>query len=82
MHQAHYELYYYATVNCRNLSDPDNGQVTLTGIVYNSIARYSCDHGYILDGDPLLTCQADGNWSGSPLCRRMLQLMMLDNGFT
>ena len=53
-----------------NLSDPANGQVTLTaGTTLGQTAVYSCNTGYNLVGDSTLTCQTSGNWSGSePTC--------------
>ena len=31
-----------------------------------SAARYSCDEGYVLVGDPARVCESDGTWSGEP----------------
>ena len=53
------------TVECKELADPANGQVS----VVRFTARYSCDFGYTLNGDNSRFCQIDGNWSGShPAC--------------
>ena len=36
-------------------------------------AIYSCDEGYMIDGDETRTCGANGEWSGSePQCVRKL----------
>ena len=58
-----------AVINCGDLSDPSNGQVTLTGTTFGSTATYECDSGSILVGSLERTCQDDGNWSGTdPTC--------------
>ena len=63
-------------VDCGNLTDPANGQVTHTaGTTYGQTATYSCDTGYILVGNRTRTCEATGNWSGSaPTCQGILLL--------
>ena len=56
-------------VECGNLSHPDNGMVSLSGIVLDSVATYTCDTGYDLVGNNDRTCLATGNWSGNePTC--------------
>ena len=61
-------------VDCGNLTDPANGQVTHTsGTTFGQTATYSCNTGYNLVGDSTRTCQAAGEWSGSaPTCVGML----------
>ena len=63
-----------SAVDCGNLTDPSNGQVTLTaGTTFQQTATYSCNTGYNLVGNSTHTCQATGNWSGSaPTCQGML----------
>ena len=53
-------------VSCPNLDNPDNGFVTLDGTSLDSIAMYSCNTGFKLDGPETLTCANDGTWSGEP----------------
>ena len=54
-------------VDCGSLTDPGNGNVTLT---VGTTATYSCNTGYNLVGDSTRTCQATGKWSGSaPTCQ-------------
>ena len=57
-------------INCRNLSNPDNGQVRIiNGTLLGSEAIYSCSPGYRLDGDATRSCEMNENWSGSqPVC--------------
>ena len=61
-------------MDCGNLTDPTNGQVTLTaGTTFKQTATYRCNTGYNLVGDSTRTCQATGIWSGSaPTCQGML----------
>ena len=36
---------------------------------FSSVASYSCDQGFGLQGDATRVCQADGTWSGrTPQC--------------
>ena len=57
----------FTVVNCGNLTNPDNGQVNHTsGTTFGQNATYSCNTGYNLVGNSTRTCQATGNWSGSP----------------
>ena len=66
--------HYLAVVDCGDLTDPANGQVTHTsGTTFRQIATYSCNTGYNLVGDSTRTCQATGVWSGSaPTCEGVL----------
>ena len=62
-------LFYNTDVDCGSLSSPTNGQVSLITITFGSVATYSCDNGYCLNGQSMTICQADGTWSGStPTC--------------
>ena len=54
---------------CIELSNPDNGNVTWTGLTNGSTATYTCDSGYQLTGDQIRTCSSTGVWSGQePSC--------------
>ena len=47
----------------------ENGNVTFTATIFDSVATYSCNSGYTLTGDASRRCQGDGTWSGSiPTC--------------
>ena len=68
-------IYLYLTVvNCGNLTNPVNGQVTHTaGTTLGQTATYSCNTGYNLVGNSTRTCLATGVWSGNvPTCQSML----------
>ena len=60
----------FLVVDCGNLTDPDNGQVTLSnGASLNSEASYSCNIGFAINGTSTRTCQINDQWSGSaPTC--------------
>ena len=66
-------------VDCGNLTDPANGQVSHpAGTTFGQTATYSCNTGYNLVGDSTRTCQATGEWSGSePTCQGMLSTSVL-----
>ena len=55
-----------------------NSEVNHTaGTTFGQNATYSCNPGYKVVGDSILTCQATGVWSGSvPTCQRMLLLTL------
>ena len=57
-------------VNCGNLPDPANGNVTtLGGTTFESLAVYRCNEGYVLSYPAGRTCLSSGLWSGTaPRC--------------
>ena len=56
---------------CEDLDDPTYGEVRLQGLQVGHTATYSCDSGFILQGQGARVCQVDGNWSGSaPTCKK------------
>ena len=56
-----------ADVCCSNLDDPLSGQVELSNTTVGSTANYTCNQGYtISNGNSTRTCEANGQWSGSP----------------
>ena len=58
-----------SVVNCGALEVPTQSLVTVADTVFGSVATYTCDTGYNLNGDDTRTCQADGTWSGvEPTC--------------
>ena len=61
-------IYHTAGINCVDLNDPMNGEVTFNTTL-NSQAHYSCSDGYCLNGNQYRTCQCGGNWTGTePTC--------------
>ncbi|XP_064386127.1 sushi, von Willebrand factor type A, EGF and pentraxin domain-containing protein 1-like isoform X2 [Halichondria panicea] len=56
-------------INCGDLTGPDNGLVTIRIGNFGSNASYTCETGYMLNGDMTRMCQDNGDWSGSaPTC--------------
>eukprot|EP00117_Sycon_ciliatum_P031628 scpid5507/ scgid24698/ Sushi, von Willebrand factor type A, EGF and pentraxin domain-containing protein 1; CCP module-containing protein 22; Polydom; Selectin-like osteoblast-derived protein; Serologically defined breast cancer antigen NY-BR-38 len=46
-----------------------NGQINGTAHVFESVVRYSCNPGYVLQGDTSLTCLSSSAWSSvTPMC--------------
>ena len=60
---------YYIGVDCGGLEAPSNGSVNIRSTTYDSVANYSCNVGYALNGESLRTCLTSGEWSGTePTC--------------
>ena len=71
--QMHARVVPSTVVVCPYLRQPDNSVMNYSkeSHVYQSLARYVCASGYMLDGDESRECRADGTWNGSsPICRR------------
>ncbi|XP_058831094.1 sushi, von Willebrand factor type A, EGF and pentraxin domain-containing protein 1 [Topomyia yanbarensis] len=46
------------------------GSMKVSGRRAGSTAIYSCDYGFVLIGEPILSCGLGGNWTGkTPVCR-------------
>ena len=61
------------TVDCPSLEDPMNGMVTVDDVSVASLANYSCDFGYVVEGDSARECLPGGIWSSdAPTCERKL----------
>ena len=72
-----------SVVDCQDPpSEPDNGSLEKTTTTFGSNVTYSCQTGYLLQGNSIITCLADGQWSGgSPdcLCENKNTLLLLYN---
>ena len=56
-------------VTCPILDTPVNGTKHGSSYVFESLVMFSCDTGFLLEGDHSLVCQSDGTWNGSiPMC--------------
>jgi hypothetical protein len=58
---------------CEDLEPPEFGQVNIDGS--GTVASYTCNVGYTMDGDRSRDCQLDGtSWTGNaPTCGRLIQ---------
>ena len=66
-----YELLHPKVPRCKDLDDPEYGEVWQSGTKVGSIAKYSCDKGFKLVGDSKRQCQYNGEWSGDePVCKK------------
>ena len=60
-------MFVCTVVDCCSLDDPVNGQVELSNTTFGSMANYTCNQRYFLsNGNSTRTCEANGEWSGSP----------------
>ncbi|KAJ8038755.1 CUB and sushi domain-containing protein 1 [Holothuria leucospilota] len=53
-------------VECRNLLAPGDGKIIGSNHSYNDEVSFSCNDGFMLDGESTLRCQHDGTWSSPP----------------
>ena len=60
------------SAGCDPLEDPENGEVTVTGLERGATANYMCNPGYELIGPILRICDETFNWipDVEPICRR------------
>ena len=68
-----------AAVSCGPAPNaPANGQRNGSGTTFASTVTYTCNRGYILQGDSRRTCMANREWSGrTPTCNRKLLAVLL-----
>ena len=64
-----------SSVPCSLLTNPKNGVINCSlgddGVPsYEDTCSFKCNTGYKLTGNYTRTCQGDGSWSGSVVCRR------------
>ena len=66
----------FHAVTCPDQSNPDNGEVTYSdGLSVGSVASYTCNDGYALEGRANRTCLESGRWSDEiPICRCKLHI--------
>ena len=56
-------------VDCGDPGLPANAARTFSQTLFNSLVMYTCNVNYMLSGEALRICQADGTWSGTlPTC--------------
>ena len=71
-------MYICTVVDCGSLSPPLNGDVSMNGTVYESVAKYTCHDGYTLMGEHhRRICLDNSSWSHQqPLCERKISLII------
>ena len=67
-----------SALTCESLEAPVNGQIRVRGTSVGSVALYTCNSGFMLEGDAFRTCQGNGEWSGEePTCIREFDIAMI-----
>lgn len=52
---------------------PMFGSLNFDSTTFGSVVTYSCQAGYVLEGDETRVCEEDGQWSGdNPSCGEYL----------
>ena len=52
-------------LHCGSLKTPSNGRQNSNTDVADSVATFSCDYGFRLDGSAQRSCTNEGNWNGT-----------------
>ena len=69
----HARVHLFTVVDCGLLVAPLFGEVNLTDTTFGSVAGYSCDRGYSINGTAMRVCEGSGEWSGTmPQCIRKI----------
>ena len=56
--------------DCPRIHAPQYGKIRVSGYGPDSVAYYTCDHGYDMHGLNSRKCLHDGSWYGkAPICR-------------
>ena len=65
-------------LSCGPLGNPFNGQVTFSSTSVGSVARYSCNPGFRVNGESTRQCLEQGVWSGNePICESKHSYLIL-----
>lgn len=73
-------MYLLLAAKCEALENPNNGIVTFTTLYEGSVATYTCDNTFKLNGQSTRTCQSGGQWSGDdPSCTRKFDQLSRDS---
>ena len=70
-------IFIFLGITCPSLSAPRNGWLKFSnGLNVGSKASYTCQSGFILQGDATRVCGSNGVWSGrDPTCKRKLNFI-------
>ena len=71
-----------AAITCPQLRPPANGDVSTTdGLSFGSVALYTCNRGYTVQGLDTRACLLTGEWSGvRPNCTGLYQIVLKGHG--
>lgn len=59
-------------ISCPDLKNPLHGTVDYKNTLYNSVATYACEKGYLLQGNDSRVCTSDKIWTGQePTCDKI-----------
>ena len=61
----YHDLFCALVVECKPLSKPNNGHLSVNGLSTGSVANITCDEGFDLRGSSSRTCQLNKEWSGN-----------------
>ena len=74
-------VHFCAVISCGALSNPANGQLSLTGTTAGGMTAYTCSVGHNLNGISERVCQCSGQWSGEePTCEGMCCVLRREEG--
>lgn len=75
--------YCFLGIECEILIPPKNGDISFSqGTVYGSVATYSCEPPFQLEGTATRVCQDNGEWSGhAPTCQSNQIIITLHDVF-
>ncbi|XP_069622657.1 sushi, von Willebrand factor type A, EGF and pentraxin domain-containing protein 1 [Ranitomeya imitator] len=71
-------------IRCPGAKDIPNGKSSSTSLHYGQTVTYSCNKGFRLEGQPIITCMETGEWdTDSPTCKEIAcdPPQAIDNGF-
>ncbi|XP_069128762.1 sushi, von Willebrand factor type A, EGF and pentraxin domain-containing protein 1-like [Argopecten irradians] len=60
-------------IRCAGSFSIQNGDIeNVFDNVYTTVLKFTCNEGYIMIGNPAITCQSDGTWNGTePTCNQV-----------
>ena len=76
---------YTLVIDCGSIDNFQNGQVDLSnGTTFGSVATFTCNSGFILSHQQVVTCAIDGMWSPSiPTCNgeKTIGFLLTNNNY-
>ena len=56
----------FTEISCPEPKSPENGDAQFYKVTQGGKVKFTCDAGYSLDGQEIITCGADGSWDHFP----------------